>query len=250
MHELQKHVVEEFGSPLVQEMYIKKAEEGLWGSEELLIKKYFKKKSAVLDIGCGTGRTTISLFKMGYKVTGLDITPQMIANAKKTAQRKKLKIKYVLGDATDLPYNDSTFDAALFSNNGWTQIPGKANRAQALKNVFRVLKPRGYFIFTTHIRKMQGFTFFWIKQWVKQYILKPLGFGIEEIDFGDRFFDRETTGTQFSSRQYIHIPSMGEVKKAVHTAGFELVFIARGNEISSKDSNPSPMAYVCQKQFD
>jgi len=38
-------------------------------STKMLIKKYFPKKGLVCDIGCGPGRYTIELLKMGHKVT-------------------------------------------------------------------------------------------------------------------------------------------------------------------------------------
>ncbi len=145
---LKEHVITKFSLKATQEWYVKKAESGLWGSEEIMTRKYFKPKSTILDIGCGTGRTTIHLHKLGYKVTGIDITPEMINNAKVIAKLKKLKIKYEIGDATDLIYKKFSFDNALFSFNGWTQIPGGKNRLKALSEIYRVLKPDGHFIFT------------------------------------------------------------------------------------------------------
>ena len=244
--DLKKHVIEEFSSKAAQEMYIKKAAEGLWSSEKELIKKYFKPKSTVLDIGCGTGRTTIPLFRMKYRVTGIDLTPAMIKNAKKIAKSKRLKIPYQVGDATRLKFRTASFDNALFSNQGWTQIPGKANRVKALKEVYRVLKPGSYYIFTSHVRRMKGFTWFWLKQWTKTAILKPLGFKIDELDFGDRFFERETRGTQWKTKQYIHIPNVREVKKQIADAGFMVVHLEKSKVVKKEHIIP-PMFYVCKK---
>ena len=42
MEDLKKHVVEEFGFKDVQKFYIQKAEEGLWKTEKVIVKKYFK----------------------------------------------------------------------------------------------------------------------------------------------------------------------------------------------------------------
>lgn len=246
MKDLQKQVIQEFSYDMTQSGYLKHAEEGFWKSEKIVIKKYFKPNSSVLDIGCGTGRTTIPLFKMKYKVRGVDITPNMIKNAKKMAKKKKLKIKYEVGDATKLKFKDNSFDNALFSNNGWTQIPGDEKRTKALEEIYRVLKPGGYFIFTAHIRKMRGFTFFWMIKWIRFFILKPLGFPIFELDFGDRLFWRDNAGINHPGGQYIHIPNVNHVKEQIKEAGFKLVLMKPGNEITG-EKEYWPMFYVCRK---
>lgn len=165
-----------------------------------------------------------------------------------------MEIFYEVGDAVKLKYQDNSFDNAIFSNNGWTQIPGEENRFQALKEIYRVLKPDGYFIFTTHARAWRSFKWFWLKQWLKFYILKPWGFKIEEIDFGDRFFAREAGGIKFEQKQFIHIPEVNTVKEQIIKAGFKPVFIAREDEIVKTNlhnndnvHNHSPMFYVCRK---
>ncbi len=245
---LKEHVIITYSLKGTQEWYIQKAESGLWGSEEAMIKKYFKSKSSIIDIGCGTGRTTIHLRKLGYKVRGIDITPVMINNANVIAKHKKLKIQYKIGDAALLKYENSSFDNALFSFNGWTQIPGKNNRIKALSEIYRVLRPGGYFILTSHIRKMQGFTIHWTKQWINIYLLKPLGFRFKEVEFGDYFFDIESTNRTSKNKQFIHIPRLKDVTKQIVKVGFDLVFFARGNTISSKKTGEDPpIFYICKK---
>ncbi len=200
---LQQHIIHEFSCKAAQEEYIKKFREGLWPAEEAAIAKYVE-KGKILDLGCGTGRTTKPLQDKGYDVIGVDITPAMISSAKKLSP----KVKFEVGDATKLRFKDNAFDCILFSNQGWSQIPGTEKRKQALREMRRVLKKEGILIITTHVRKLKGFILLWIKQWLKQFILKPIGFNILEEEFGDVFFERENSGMEYETKQTEYVMIM------------------------------------------
>jgi ubiquinone/menaquinone biosynthesis C-methylase UbiE len=262
--DLKQLVQSEFSTENAIKLYIKKAEEGFFIGEKYMVEKYMARGHAplsILDLGCGTGRTSIQLHKLGFDVTAIDFVPLMIENAIKLtmghaplshAPLSHATLNYQVADACDLPFEDESFDFALFSNQGHTQIPGKDNRIQAMDEVYRVLKKGGIYIFSAHPRTTEFFKF-WANQWFRFYILKPLGFEIDEQDFGDRFFERETTDTNtektFKDKQYIHIPTINEVKKLIINSGFEILEINTQLQISEKDNkrmNP-PVYYICKK---
>jgi 2-polyprenyl-3-methyl-5-hydroxy-6-metoxy-1,4-benzoquinol methylase len=53
----------------------------------------------LLDLACGTGRIALRMAALGYQVTGVDITPEMIARARQKAERQAASIDWVVADA-------------------------------------------------------------------------------------------------------------------------------------------------------
>ncbi|MBW2623658.1 MAG: methyltransferase domain-containing protein, partial [Deltaproteobacteria bacterium] len=73
------------------------------------------KDSLILDAGGGTGRWSLPLAKMGYRVVLCDISEGMLKQAEKNIYKEKLseKIKINKEDLTDLSFQDETFDFVL-----------------------------------------------------------------------------------------------------------------------------------------
>jgi SAM-dependent methyltransferase len=67
----------------------------------------------VLDLACGTGNVSIPLARLGARVTGADIAPNLLAQARERAAAEGLQISFEEGDAEQLPYADATFDAVV-----------------------------------------------------------------------------------------------------------------------------------------
>ncbi len=112
--------------------------------EKFLIKKYFYGK--ILDMGCGCGRTTKYISNLGFDVVGVDVVKKMVKRARKVYP----KIKFEVGDACNLKYKNNKFDIVFFSFNGIDYIYPENKRIKALKEISRVLKPGGYFIYSSH----------------------------------------------------------------------------------------------------
>jgi SAM-dependent methyltransferase len=100
----------------------------------------------VLDVGCGTGSVALTARRIGARVTGLDLTPELLAIAKEQASLAMLDdVTWKEGDAENLPFRDGEFDAVL-SQFGHMFAP---RAAVATKEMLRVLKPGGTLAFST-----------------------------------------------------------------------------------------------------
>jgi SAM-dependent methyltransferase len=93
----------------------------------------------VLDIACGTGNVTLPLARTGAVVTGLDMTPPLLKQARARAVREGLPIRFDEGFAETLPYPDSSFDL-LVSMFGIMFSPFPAT---VVSEMARVLRPGG-----------------------------------------------------------------------------------------------------------
>ena len=70
--------------------------------------------SSVLDLACGPGLVACEFAKVAKHVTGIDITPAMIEQAKTRQVDNKLQnLDWKIGDVTTLPFDNKTFDVVV-----------------------------------------------------------------------------------------------------------------------------------------
>jgi len=97
-----------------------------------------------LDIGCGEGHNTRLLAENGAQMKAIDVAEYFIEKARETEMEQPLGIRYEVASATELPFEDASFDFAA-SFMCLMDIP---NPEVALKEAFRVLKPGGFLQFS------------------------------------------------------------------------------------------------------
>lgn len=127
----------------------------------------------ILDIATGTGDLAISLTKTSAtEIVGLDISEGMLEVGRKKISDKQLdsKIKMMVGDSENLPFDDNMFDAITVAFG----VRNFENLEKGLSEIYRVLKPTGCFVILetsvpTKTFYKQGYSFY------TKYIMPNIG---------------------------------------------------------------------------
>jgi SAM-dependent methyltransferase len=93
----------------------------------------------LLDVATGTGNAALEAARRGARVTGLDLTPELLPIARRRARQERLELALVEGDAQALPFEDHSFDRVT-SVFGAMFAPDQERTAAEL---LRVCRPGG-----------------------------------------------------------------------------------------------------------
>ncbi len=136
-----------------------------------MVRERLPERGRILEIGCGPGSFAVDV--EGYDLICLDPIPEMLRVAEERVNlarslRDDNPAEFVLGNAEDLPFDDSSFDAVctLFSFRDW--FDKRAGISEAL----RVLKPGGALIIAdpAKINRVHGFLgWLWMRTYVSLY---------------------------------------------------------------------------------
>lgn len=99
----------------------------------------------ILELGCGGGQCSIAFAKRGAKCTGIDISKKQLEYAEALAKKEKVKVKFIRGDIQTLRGIKSKSYDVVFSAFAFQYIP---NLTKCFKEVYRVLKKNGLFVFS------------------------------------------------------------------------------------------------------
>ncbi len=178
-----------------------------WWEMKFLFSNYLDSGDKVLDLGCGNGRN-LPLFKeKDVDYFGLDNCQELIEIAKENYPQERFKI----GDVLDIPFPDNFFDK-VYSIAVFHQIPSNEFRFKFLKEVQRVLKPKGLMILSVwrfSQKREIGLLF-------KYTLLKIIG--KSKLDWGDIFIP---WGEKL--KRYYHYFSKSGLRKLVKKVGFNII---------------------------
>jgi SAM-dependent methyltransferase len=226
----------DFNDPVAVVHYTRAAHKlGLWESERICIERFFPGKNArLLEGGCGAGRVTLGLWKLGYRrITAFDFASELVEQARDLATRRDaagITIHHAdatrLGEHPAFASSAGAFDGALFMFNGLMQIPGRENRLAALANLRALCRPGAPLLITTHDRDATVFErALWIpeaERWAKG------GQDPRLVEYGDRYFEDQ------HGRTFMHLPNRAEILADLAATGWAHRYDALRREISSE----------------
>lgn len=160
-HELKDHLLKDSSEKNFQEAYDKlhtffiehENVESLYPTDLQWFSKIFIDLSAsgniVLDIGSGNGKLAIAMAQKGNVVTGLDVSKIAIQTAQELHKKiaPDFPVGFKFGDARKLPFSDNTFD--YITSQDLVEHISEDDFKVHLKEVYRVLKPGGRYVFWT-----------------------------------------------------------------------------------------------------
>mgnify|MGYP001551496975 CR=1 FL=1 len=103
---------------------------------------------SILDIGCATGELALSLSNLGYRVSGIDLDPEMIRIARKKKGEQKGNPVFQAGDMTGIAtiFNSDIFDRILCFGNTLVHLRDRNAILQLIEDVYHLLRKKGEFI--------------------------------------------------------------------------------------------------------
>jgi ubiquinone/menaquinone biosynthesis C-methylase UbiE len=100
----------------------------------------------VLEVAIGTGRN-LALYPAGVRITGIELSPRMLAIARQRASELGIQAELLEADAEALPFEDNSFDTVVCA----LSLCAIPDHARAISEMARVLKPGGKLLLLDHI---------------------------------------------------------------------------------------------------
>ena len=97
---------------------------------------------SVLELGCGTGRKLIPIASDGHPCTGIELSPSMLAEARRKADERDVRIEWIRGDMRDFDLG-RTFDLVVVAANSLLHLHQADDLVACFRSVRRHLAPGG-----------------------------------------------------------------------------------------------------------
>lgn len=114
--------------------------------EEEVLDRYHPRSSRMIVLGSGWGREAIAIARRGTEVLGLEMNPDAVRTAARTAGLAGVQARFLRADYLEPPIKPGCFNAVLLSSCMYSAIPGRSRRQAWLGMMQRLLRPPGVII--------------------------------------------------------------------------------------------------------
>lgn len=184
-----------------------------------------KRSSLIVDLGCGSGRNSIAAIKEGCEVIGVDLSREMLKLT--STKAKKIKRNYMLHtlncDLSHLAIKSNSIDSAICLAT-LHHIPTFKERVKALKEISRILKPKGKLVVSVWAKYQPRFLKK-LPKMVWNYITGRVR------EFGDIYVPWRTGRGTFP--RFYHLFSRREIVRTVEAAKLKIIKVY-GKSFKSK----------------
>lgn len=208
----------------------------------------------ILDLGCGTANLTLPLAKRGYDLTGVDLSPDMIEQAKVKAKKEGLELPFLVQDMRNLELEPEQFTTVISGCDVVNYLTCLQDLSTAFSKVYQVLKPGGLWLFDLNsaykLQEIYGdqsyadlhddYAYFWDNSydWEQDICHMEL-----------TFFMKNSSGL-YEKRVEIHEQKLwwpGEIRTIARQSGFD--FLACYNFLSTKswDEDTERWQFILRK---
>ncbi|MFC4356080.1 class I SAM-dependent DNA methyltransferase [Chryseomicrobium palamuruense] len=104
---------------------------------------------SVMELGCGTGTLAIGFAHLGAKVIGLDLSAEMIHQAKLKSVEEEVDVEFIQGSMTDFTV-DQLLDIIVIPIDSLNYLESKVDIVTTFASIYRALKPGGHLFFDVH----------------------------------------------------------------------------------------------------
>lgn len=220
---------------------------------EAILRPFGRMPSAVVDLACGTGSSTLPFAARGYRVTGIDLSPPMLELARSKAEAAGLPVDFKQMDLRSLSLPER-FEMAVLFQDGLNYLLTENELRQAFIGVRNLLQPEGFFIFdltrpslrnqsealSIYWAEEEGFTLIWESRYHRETETWALFLTV---------FISETEGLyrKYQERHQEKDYSSETVEKLLAEAGFALLQLHPTYRLEPARGSEAKLTFVARR---
>jgi len=193
-----------------------------------VLARFNAQPQTILDIACGEGTFAVAMAKKGFRVTGVDRSPQMLEFAKERAERENANVEFLLQDMRSLPFK-GRFDLVTCWFDSLNYILELEGIQKTFAGVYRALKKAGLFIFD--MNTVYGLAVDWQREpcYIQQNSPEIFEIHFPSYDFEKRIATTSILGFAKAGDGWIRVDeehkergyTLEEIRQCSQEAGFQ-----------------------------